>query len=499
VTSRAGHHARLTPGRVRSVSFRLARLGRRGFDEDDVREFCDRVEGELSLLFEERTALQAEVRRLRGWAQAINQRRARLALPPGAMPVGAAPSGHGPLGHGPSAIAPSGAGPLGAGPLGAGPLGMRPSGTGPLGAPVSLSAPNPPYGRQVAPRSQPVDVNDQALRILAKAQQTAERYVSDAHAYSQEVAHEAQRRRDKILAEASTKATDMLEHAHQVAIRNNLTPDTDRGRQPVPRPAPTPAPPNYSDIAARYPTATRDYRALHSHDPRSARDSGPGYEPRPAYGSSTGYGLGPGYDSGPGSAHDSRVDYGASSGSVFDPRSAHDSGSGSGFTSAPVYDPGPSSAHNPRHTYGSGASYNSASADDSGPSSAHRPRHTYGSGTSSAHDPRSTYDSGPATDPRSVYNSPTNGSPTYESPTYNSSPGYDGGPAHNPGQPGPGADYSTVVGYPGPAADYRAPQVPPARPVPPAPQPDVPEPRRDDEGYSDGYGDPRFGDSRFPF
>ena len=62
MTLRAGHHARLTPGRVRSVSFRLARLGRRGFDEDDVRDFCDRVEGELSLLLEERTALQAEVR-----------------------------------------------------------------------------------------------------------------------------------------------------------------------------------------------------------------------------------------------------------------------------------------------------------------------------------------------------------------------------------------------------------------------------------------------------
>ncbi len=97
------------------MSFRLARLGRRGLDEDDVRDFCDRVEGELSLLFEERTALQAEVRRLRGWAQAINQRRARLALPPGVAPAGVAPSGHGPLGYGPSAIAPSGAGPLGTG------------------------------------------------------------------------------------------------------------------------------------------------------------------------------------------------------------------------------------------------------------------------------------------------------------------------------------------------------------------------------------------------
>ncbi|HEY4701996.1 MAG TPA: DivIVA domain-containing protein, partial [Streptosporangiaceae bacterium] len=125
MTLRAGHRARLTPGRVRSVSFRLARLGRRGFDEDDVRDFCDRVEGELTLLLEERTALQAEVRRLRGWAQAINQRRARLALPPGAAPSGALPPGVAPLGRGPS----------GSGPLGAGPLG-----TGPLSAPVSIPA-----------------------------------------------------------------------------------------------------------------------------------------------------------------------------------------------------------------------------------------------------------------------------------------------------------------------------------------------------------------------
>jgi cell division septum initiation protein DivIVA len=456
------------------VSFRLARLGRRGFDEDDVRDFCDRVEGELSLLLEERTALQAEVRRLRGWAQAINQRRARLALPPGAAPSGALPPGVAPLGPGPS----------GSGPLGAGPLG-----TGPLSAPVGLPAPSPPYGRQIAPQSQPVDVNDQALRILAKAQQTAERYVSDAHAYSQEVAHEAQRRRDKILAEASTKATDMLEHAHQVALRNNLTPDTGRGRQPAPRPAPTPAPPDYGDLAARYPTATRDYRALHRHDPR------------------------PAYDSGSGPARDSRTSQGSSSASVFDPHPARDSGRGSGSGSAHGsgdYRSGPA--------YGSGTSYNSAPVFDSGPSSAHNPRHTYDAGPGSAHDPRTTYDSGltyeprttsdsgpvpssgsasgsgAASDPRSVYNSPVYGSPTYNSnPTYNSSA------THNTGQPGPGADCSTVVGYPGPAADYRAPQVPQAQQVPPTSQPDSPEPRRDDEGYSDGYGDPRFGDSRFPF
>src|ERR1700761_9527663 len=105
MTLRSARHARLTPGRVRSMSFRLARLGRRGLDEDDVREFCDQVEEELSLLLEERSVLQAEVRRLRGWAhagnadrapggnrgrpRAVTQGHARAALPPGVAPLSA--------------------------------------------------------------------------------------------------------------------------------------------------------------------------------------------------------------------------------------------------------------------------------------------------------------------------------------------------------------------------------------------------------------------------
>jgi DivIVA domain-containing protein len=56
---------RLTPDVVQSVSFRTARLGRRGFDEEHVRAFCRQVEAELVLLLNERTALQEEVGRLR--------------------------------------------------------------------------------------------------------------------------------------------------------------------------------------------------------------------------------------------------------------------------------------------------------------------------------------------------------------------------------------------------------------------------------------------------
>jgi len=61
--SRAGQ--RLTPDVVQAVSFRTARLGRRGFDEEHVRGFFQQVEEELVMLLNERTALQEEVNRLR--------------------------------------------------------------------------------------------------------------------------------------------------------------------------------------------------------------------------------------------------------------------------------------------------------------------------------------------------------------------------------------------------------------------------------------------------
>jgi DivIVA domain-containing protein len=63
MTLRSSNCARLTPAYVHSMSFRLARLGRRGLDEDDVRDFCARVETEPVHLLEERAALFAELRR----------------------------------------------------------------------------------------------------------------------------------------------------------------------------------------------------------------------------------------------------------------------------------------------------------------------------------------------------------------------------------------------------------------------------------------------------
>ena len=56
---------RLTPDVVQGISFRSARLGRRGFDEEHVRAFCRQVEAELVVLRSERSLLQEEVGRLR--------------------------------------------------------------------------------------------------------------------------------------------------------------------------------------------------------------------------------------------------------------------------------------------------------------------------------------------------------------------------------------------------------------------------------------------------
>lgn len=56
---------RLTPDVVQAISFRSARLGRRGFDEEHVRAFCRQVEAELVVLRGERSLLQEEVGRLR--------------------------------------------------------------------------------------------------------------------------------------------------------------------------------------------------------------------------------------------------------------------------------------------------------------------------------------------------------------------------------------------------------------------------------------------------
>jgi cell division septum initiation protein DivIVA len=62
--------------------------------------------------------------------------------------------------------------------------------------------------------AQPEDGQVQAVQILSKAQQTADRCVADAQEYSRELADDARMRRDEILREAKVRASMILEEAH---------------------------------------------------------------------------------------------------------------------------------------------------------------------------------------------------------------------------------------------------------------------------------------------
>jgi cell division septum initiation protein DivIVA len=67
--------------------------------------------------------------------------------------------------------------------------------------------------------AQPEDAHVLAVRILSKAQQTADRYVADAQRYSRQLAEDARRHRDQILAEARSHAALLLEEADAGATR----------------------------------------------------------------------------------------------------------------------------------------------------------------------------------------------------------------------------------------------------------------------------------------
>jgi DivIVA domain-containing protein len=56
---------RITPEDLQAVIFPLSRLGRRGYDEDQVRAFLQEVERELVTLMNEKVSLRNEVERLR--------------------------------------------------------------------------------------------------------------------------------------------------------------------------------------------------------------------------------------------------------------------------------------------------------------------------------------------------------------------------------------------------------------------------------------------------
>jgi cell division septum initiation protein DivIVA len=65
----------------------------------------------------------------------------------------------------------------------------------------------------------PEDAHVQAVHLLSRAQQTADRCVADAQKYSRELAVDAHLRRDEIVREAKVRASMILEEAHTSASR----------------------------------------------------------------------------------------------------------------------------------------------------------------------------------------------------------------------------------------------------------------------------------------
>jgi DivIVA domain-containing protein len=69
------------------------------------------------------------------------------------------------------------------------------------------------------PGIRPEDSHIQAVYLLSKAQQTADRHVADAQEYSRELAEDARLRHDEILREAKVRASIILEEAHTSASK----------------------------------------------------------------------------------------------------------------------------------------------------------------------------------------------------------------------------------------------------------------------------------------
>jgi DivIVA domain-containing protein len=172
----------LTPADVHNVAFKKPPIGKRGYDEDEVDAFLDLVEAELARLIEENNDLKAQVEDL------------QRSGPPGPQ--------------------------------------LRPV---PPPEPMVHQAPPPPPPMPQAPPR--IDENSQVVKVLAMAQETAEKYVADAKTEADRMVGEARATSDRMIGEARTKADAMLSEARNRseaverearAKANALTQDAER-------------------------------------------------------------------------------------------------------------------------------------------------------------------------------------------------------------------------------------------------------------------------------
>jgi DivIVA domain-containing protein len=146
----------LTPADVHNVAFKKPPIGKRGYDEDEVDAFLDLVEAELARLIEENNDLKAQVDEIQS--------------KPGGPPQ--MPSMH-------NAPPP----------------------------PVIQQAPPQPMGGQEPPD------HGQAVKMLALAQETAEKYVADAKTEADRLVSEARSKSDQLISDSRGKADALLADA----------------------------------------------------------------------------------------------------------------------------------------------------------------------------------------------------------------------------------------------------------------------------------------------
>jgi DivIVA domain-containing protein len=157
----------LTPADVHNVAFKKPPIGKRGYDEDEVDAFLDLIEAELARLIEENNDLKQQVDEMQrsGPPQGPGQQQLRQQPPPPPVPE---------------------------------PMQMAP----------------PPAPVQQAPR---IDENSQVVKVLAMAQETAEKYVSDAKSEADRMMGDARSTADRMIGEARSKADTMVGEARTQA------------------------------------------------------------------------------------------------------------------------------------------------------------------------------------------------------------------------------------------------------------------------------------------
>ncbi|HEX3812541.1 MAG TPA: DivIVA domain-containing protein [Mycobacteriales bacterium] len=170
----------LTPADVHNVAFKKPPIGKRGYDEDEVDEFLDLIETELARLIEENNDLKGQVEEI--------QRRS-------ASGAGADGNRQGGDGRNQTDAAEA----------------ERRAGrrSAPEPAPAPVPAAPAPVQQPVAAQSGGESDHIAAVNMLALAQQTADKHVSEAKAESDRVRHETRAEMERLISEARTKADSM--------------------------------------------------------------------------------------------------------------------------------------------------------------------------------------------------------------------------------------------------------------------------------------------------